>query len=288
MRQRAEVFELEFRVPYDWEALLAFLGARAIAGVEEIGGDTYGRAIRLHHARKQHTGWIAISSIADRPSLRVSVTLSLLGAVDRVLEKVRFVMDLDADPDEIAAALGTIAKKHPGLRVPGCFDGFEIAVRAILGQQISVKAARTMAGRFAAAFGTRVSTPFEGVTLLFPRANDVGAQEPERVAELGIVRTRARTIVTLAQAIARGELRLDPGADVESTLVTLRSIPGIGEWTAQYIAMRALAWRDAFPHSDLGLMKALQERNPRRVLAKAEAWRPWRAYALMHLWHTLR
>jgi AraC family transcriptional regulator, regulatory protein of adaptative response / DNA-3-methyladenine glycosylase II len=277
-------FELEFRAPYDWDALVAFLGARAIAGVEEISGDAYRRALRIEQNGTTRAGWIVVSPIANRPALRVELSSSLDGAVAPVLEKIAHVMDLRADPHEIAAVLGRIARKRPGLRVPGSFEGFEVAVRAIVGQQISVKAARTIAGRFATAFGAAIDTPFAGVTRLFPGASDVAALEPERIGELGITRTRARTILALAQALSNGTLRLDPSANVETTLASLCELPGIAEWTAQYLAMRALAWRDAFPHTDLGLMRALHERNAKRVLEMAEAWRPWRAYAVMHLW----
>jgi len=278
-------FELEFRTPYDWDALVTFLGARAIAGVEEINGPTYRRCLRLEHNGKTHAGWIAVAPIAARPALRVELSRSLHAAAEPVLEKIAYVMDVAADPRAIAAVLGPIARKRPGLRVPGSFDGFEVAVRAIVGQQISVKAARTIAGRFAAAFGTPIDTPFPGVARLFPAASDVAGIEPDRIGELGITRSRSRTILALAQAIASGAISLVPTADVEPTLDQLRALPGIAEWTAQYLAMRALGWPDAFPHTDLGVMRALQERNAKRILATAEAWRPWRAYAVMHLWH---
>jgi AraC family transcriptional regulator, regulatory protein of adaptative response / DNA-3-methyladenine glycosylase II len=280
-------FQLAFRPPYDWSSLVGFLGARAIDGVEEVTGDVYRRAVRIERAGKTHVGWITVSPIANVPALRVLMSASLLGAVAPALARVKQVMDLAADPHEIAAVLGPIAARRPGLRVPGAFDGFEVAVRAILGQQISVKAARTLAGRFAAAFGMPIETPFAGVTRLFPRASDITGLKPERIVALGVVASRARTILALAIAIASGELSLVPGADVVTTLETLRALPGIGEWTAQYIAMRAMAWPDAFPHHDLGLKKALRETNPRRVLLAGEAWRPWRAYAAMHLWHSL-
>jgi AraC family transcriptional regulator of adaptative response / DNA-3-methyladenine glycosylase II len=188
---------------------------------------------------------------------------------------------------EIAAVLGPLALARPGLRVPGAFDGFEVAVRAVLGQQISVKAARTLASRFASALGSPIQTPFDGVSRLFPSARDVAALQVDRIASLGIIGSRARTILALAKAIAAGDLSLAPEADLQATLAKLRSLPGIGEWTAQYVAMRAMAWPDAFPHGDLGLRKALGENDPKRILIAGEAWRPWRAYAAMHLWQTL-
>lgn len=280
-------FELGFRPPYDWPSLAGFLAARAIDGIEGVTDGVYRRAVRIERGGKSHMGWIEVSPMANKAALRVVMSSSLLGAVAPALARVKQLMDLAADPQEIAAVLGPIAARRPGLRVPGAFDGFEVAIRAILGQQISVRAARTLAGRFAAAFGSAIETPFADVSRVFPRASDVAALNLERIVELGIVASRARTIAVLAQALERGDLSLAPGADVATTLEALRALPGIGEWTAQYIAMRAMAWPDAFPHSDLGLKKALHEENPKRVLLAAEAWRPWRAYAAMHLWRAL-
>jgi AraC family transcriptional regulator of adaptative response / DNA-3-methyladenine glycosylase II len=183
--------------------------------------------------------------------------------------------------------LGPWARSRAGLRLPGTFDGFELAVRAVLGQQITVRAATTLAGRFACAFGETITTPYSALQRVFPSAQVVATRSVGDIAELGIISARARTIRVLAQLVADKKLTLDPSANVEGTLVALKAIPGIGDWTAQYIAMRALAWPDAFPHTDYGVMKALNETNATRVLAKAEAWRPWRAYAVMHLWNSL-
>jgi AraC family transcriptional regulator of adaptative response / DNA-3-methyladenine glycosylase II len=204
-----------------------------------------------------------------------------------VLSRVKALMDLACHPAEVAQALGTLAERRPGLRVPGAFDGFEMAVRAILGQQVTVAGARTVAGRFAAMFGDAIETPFATLTTLFPTAMHVASIPPEHIARIGMPGARARTVVALARAVADGRVVLMPNADIEATLAALRALPGVGEWTAQYIAMRALAWPDAFPHTDLGVMKALGETTARRVLAAGEAWRPWRAYAVMHLWQSL-
>ena len=223
----------------------------------------------------------------DKPLLRVEVSLSLAPALLPTLSRVKRLFDLNADPCQIAERLGPLAAAHPGLRVPCAFDGFEMAVRAILGQQISVKAATTLAGRFAAAFGEPLATPFPLLTHLAPPPECVAGLEVEQLTGLGIVTARAKSILALAQASAEGRIALQPGANVEPTLTRLRALPGIGEWTAQYIAMRALAWPDAYPHTDLGLLKALGETDPQRVLERAEEWRPWRAYAAMHLWKSL-
>jgi len=280
-------FELSFRPPYDWRAMSAFLGARSVAGVENVAGNCYRRTARIAAGGKEHRGWIEVAMSQKKPALRVTVSASLAKALPPVLSRVKALMDLACHPAEVALALGAIAKAHPGLRVPGAFDGFEVAVRAILGQQVSVAAARTVAGRFAAAFGDPIETPFATLTTVFPTAGRVADLPYGRIALLGMPGARARTVVALARAVADGDLVLMPNADIDATLARLRALPGVGEWTAQYIAMRAVAWPDAFLHTDLGVMKALSETDPRRVLAKGEAWRPWRAYAVMHLWQSL-
>jgi len=281
-------FELSFRPPYDWPAVSAFLGARAIAGVESFEEGCYRRTVRVVLEQKEYLGWIAVSLSPKKPALRVAVSASLARVLPPVLSRVKALMDLACNPNEVALALGALAQKRPGMRVPGAFDGFEVAVRAILGQQVSVGAARTVAGRLAAALGDPVETPFGALTTVFPTATRVAETPPGRIARLGMPGARARSVLALARAVANGGLVLMPNADIEATLERLRALPGVGEWTAQYIAMRALAWPDAFPNTDLGVMKALGEKDARRVLAAGEAWRPWRAYAVMHLWNSLQ
>jgi len=283
----ALAFELGYRPPYDWPAIADFLGARAVAGVESCDGAAYRRTVRLASGGTWHAGWIEVAPLEKKPALQVRVSASLGKALPPVLARVKTLMDLSCHPAEVAKALGPLAARRPGVRVPGAFDGFEIAVRAILGQQVSVAAARTLAGRFAAAFGSRIETPFPGLDAVFPRPEDVAGAALARIARLGVPAARARSLAALARALADGKLDLTPGAEVDATLARLRSIPGIGEWTAQYIAMRALAWPDAFPHADYGVMKALKLTDPKRVLAAAEGWRPWRAYAVIHLWQSL-
>lgn len=274
---------LAYRPPLDWDALLAFLGARAFGGVEAWDGSRYLRTVAIG----DHRGWIAAASSPERDALHVEVSASLAPILPATLARVKRLFDLGAHPGEIAAHLGLLAAAHPGLRVPGAFDGFEVAVRAILGQQVSVKAATTLAGRLSEAFGKAIVTPWAALTRLPPTAERLARAEPKELTALGILPTRANSILALAGAVAAGSLRLEPGGDVPQTMAQLQKLPGVGAWTAQYVAMRALAWPDAFPHTDLGIVKALGEANPKRALAAAEAWRPWRSYAAMHLWKSL-
>ena len=276
-------FDLAYRPPYDWPAMLAFLAKRAITGVEAVDAKRYRRTLRAG----KHAGWIEVAPSPRRSALRVLVSASLAGALPAVLARVKSLFDLACHPDEVALVLGPLAKPNPGLRLPGAVDGFEVAVRAILGQQITVRAATTIAARFVKAFGEPVETPHAGLDRLFPGAEVIAELPPYRIAELGIIATRARAIVELARAVADGRLRLEPTADVEMTIAALESLPGVGPWTAQYIAMRALAWPDAFPHPDVAVLTAMRQPIPRLALAAAEPWRPWRSYAVLHLWKSL-
>jgi len=280
-------FDLAYRPPYDWQAMLAFLERRAVAGVESIERGRYLRTVRVATARGEASGWIMVAPSKRRSALRVTVSASLAGALPVVLARVKHLFDLSSHPEEIGAALGALAADHPGLRLPGAMDGFEVAVRAILGQQVTVLAATKIAARFAEAFGEPIETPHENLTRLFPRAADIAALEPVQIAERGVVRTRARALVELAREVASGKLRLDPSADVDATIAALDALPGVGPWTAQYVAMRALAWPDAFPHPDVAVLKAMKESRAATALASAESWRPWRAYAVLHLWKSL-
>lgn len=204
-----------------------------------------------------------------------------------VLAGVKRLFDLSAEPQRISEHLGELAGRHPGLRVPGAIDGFEMTVRAILGQQVSVKAASTLAGRVAARFGEATESAAEGLTHLSPSPEAIARAEVDQLTALGLTAARAHCVLALARAVAEGRVLLEPQPDVEAAMARLQELPGIGEWTAHYVAMRVFAWPDAFPHSDLGIRKALGERTPRQVLQFAEPWRPWRAYAAMHLWKSL-
>ncbi len=275
--------EIAYRPPFDWQAIIEFLDGRTIRGVETVEGNRYLRTV----ASGKHRGWIAVAPSKKRDSLGVELSASLAPALLPTLARVKYLFDLAAEPQHIAAHLGTLAAARPGLRVPGAFDGFEMAVRAILGQQISVKAATTLAGRFAAKFSAAITTPFADLTHLTPTAERIAEAQVDEIAALGIVPARADSILRLARAVVSKEITLAAGSDPEATMAALQQLPGIGQWTAQYIAMRALAWPDAFPHTDLGIRKALGENNPKRILEIAQAWQPWRAYAAMHLWKSL-
>ena len=297
------VCELSYRPPFDWCGLLEFIGYRASCGVEGIDGSSCLRTVSL----KGKKGWIRVSPNPEflvapstteaqrhkvtpsgfpKHTLKVEISTSLASVLPEVLVRVKRLFDLSAEPCAIAEALGGLCQ-NPGIRIPGAFDGFEIAVRAILGQQVSVQAASVIAGKFAQAFGESIETPYPQLTRIFPAAVAVAKMDPVKIAEIGIIRSRANAIVELAKAIVKKEIVLRPGADAEATKERMCQIPGIGPWTAEYVAMRALCWPDAFPASDLGIKKALSKTNEKEILAQAEAWRPWRSYAAMHLWRSL-
>lgn len=277
-------FELAYRPPLDWDALLGFLSARTVVGVETVGARAYRRVVSLRAGDRQAVGWVEVRHRAARRTLEVRLSAGLHRAVPQVLARIKRVFDLDGRPDEVADALGPLAADAPGLRVPGAFDGFELAVRAILGQQVSVRAAHTVAGRIAARFGPPVATGVAGLDLAFPAPQALAGVAVDELAALGVVGQRARAIVALARAVCDGHVALEPGGDVETEIARLQSLPGIGDWTAQYIAMRALGWPDAFPAGDLVVMRALGAASPAAAREAARAWQPWRAYAVMHLW----
>lgn len=287
---------LGFRPPMAWPWLLKFLAGRAISGVELVEDNRYWRAIQIGQGKgqsKSSKGWICVERVEGANSLRVEISLTLARRLPSLLARVKNLFDLDAHPQLIEARLSEderlrdLVNRHSGLRLPGAFDGFEMAMRAVLGQQISVAAARTIAGRIAEAFAEPVETPnprLNRASVSAARLSQAGVADLTR---LGLTGKRAECLISLARAVAEGGVTLEPGADAETTIERLKQLPGIGDWTAHYVAMRALRWPDAFPHSDLGLRKALGETSSKRILEIAENWRPWRAYALMHLWNSL-
>ena len=279
-----------WRIVLRWPGVssLRFLAGRATAGVEAVGDQAYCRTVAVG----SHQGWLKVKPIAGRNTLSVELATSLMPALPEILARLKNLFDLSARPDVIAAhlsddsRLATIVARCPGLRVPGAFDGFELAVRAILGQRISVRAATTLAGRLADRFGEPIETPFPGLTRLSPTPERLAAVDESDLTALGIAAPRAASIRAIARAVASREIDLEPSLDPEAVTRKLQELPGIGDWTAQYIAMRALRWPNAFPAGDLGLLKAWGETSVQRLRDAAEAWRPWRAYAAMYLWES--
>jgi AraC family transcriptional regulator of adaptative response / DNA-3-methyladenine glycosylase II len=279
---------LPFRSPFAAEPLLGFLGARAIPGVEDRSGPTFRRSVPTAAG----PAVVELTPLASGGHVRLDATgggAASLPALERV---GRSLLDLDADPHAIGRVLGRdpllrpLVRAHRGVRVPGTADGFELVVRAILGQQVSVRAARTMLGRVAEAFGTPLAQAVHGVTTLFPSAARLADAPLER---LGVTGRRAATIRSVASLVASGELDLSGGGDAERTAARLLALDGIGPWTVEYVRLRALGDPDAFPATDLGIRRSLAALgiDPASAASRSEAWRPWRAYAAMLLWqHT--
>ena len=280
---------LGFRPPYDVREMLQFLQQRGIAGVEQIDQSTHtvARTLRLDDDTR---GWIACRFEPEQHRVQVRVAESLAPQLPRVIARVRAWLDLDADPAAIHAVLGADFPALAGLRVPGTLDGLELAVRAVVGQQVTVAAARTLTTRLVERFGTPLATPIDGLTRLFPSPAALAAASGDELGQLGLVRQRQAAIHALAQAVTSGQIRLHAGADVAATMDALKALPGIGAWTADYIALRALRWPDAFPSGDVALQKALspdgQRLTARAAEGRAERWRPWRAYAVIRAWHS--
>lgn len=281
---------LPYRPPYDWDAQLAFLALRAIPGVEQVKDGVWSRTI----AFGAETGVVSVS-LGEGARLNVAVRFPRLAALPQIIARVRRTFDLAADPQEIGVqlsrdpVLAPLVAARPGLRVPGAWDGFELAVRAILGQQITVPAAIVIAGKIVAEHGAPVVAPVEGLealTHIFPTPQQLAAAD---LSGLPMPGARQRALSAMAQAIVDDPLIFGPTRELDDAIKQLKALPGIGEWTAQYIAMRELREPDAFPAADIGLMRAFAgpdgvRPSPAELAAHAEAWRPWRAYAAQHLW----
>ena len=290
--------KLGFRPPYDAHAMLSFAQKRTINTIEYASLDSNsmgaGRTIRIESGGKTYIGWLVAEIDSLKLQVRLTVSDSLREVLPLVIRRVRHWLDLDADPDAINSVLHPSFPQGDGLRVPGTMDGFELAVRAVLGQQITVAAARTLAQRLVNTFGEPIDTPYPALTRVFPAPTTLAQASGDALGQLGIVKSRQAAIVALAQAVASQQLQLHSGADVPATLAALKALPGIGDWTTQYIAMRALRWPDAFPAGDVALHKALGVQsalNIRLATREAEAlsqvWRPWRSYAVIRAWATL-
>jgi len=280
---------LAYRPPYAWQSMLRFLSARSIPGVECVSGGAYQRSAAIGKVR----GWLSVTPVVGKNQLAVELSTSLAPALPSILSRLRSLFDLDARPDVIAdplrsdPRLAAAIRRTPGLRVPGAFDPFELAVRAILGQQVSVAGASTLAGRLAERFGTPIQTGTGCLNRIMPSATELAATRVEEIAQVGLPRARAESLHALARAAANGAIELGPSPDPAKAMHELQDLPGIGAWTAEYIAMRAMRWPDAFPSGDLGLRKASGFASADALRKQAESWRPWRAYAAMYLWESL-
>jgi AraC family transcriptional regulator, regulatory protein of adaptative response / DNA-3-methyladenine glycosylase II len=280
---------LPYRPPYDWAAMIRFLEVRAIPGLEVIEGDTYSRVIEFGNS----IGSIHVSNASGQSSLRVTVRFPNLDVLPTIISRLRRQFDLGAETNVIASALACdpmlapLVAARPGLRVPGGWDGFEVAVRAVAGQQITLKGATAILGRMVAKFGIEVDDQngVSGLTRTFPRPERFTAKS---FAGLGMTGSRAASLAVIADAVRTDAHLFDPRRDLDEAVLRLRQLAGVGEWTAQYIAMRALGESDVFLAADIGLQRraAKSGRRPtaQKLLARAEQWRPWRAYATLHLW----
>jgi AraC family transcriptional regulator, regulatory protein of adaptative response / DNA-3-methyladenine glycosylase II len=302
--------KLSYRPPYDSRFMLDFFRKRQLNTTEsiaDIANNTSARWTFSHQTGgKSHTGWLSVEFMPAQPAVTLKVSDSLRPVLPQVIRQVRALLDLDADPLAINAVLknsfeSNAPHQYAGLRVPGCLNGFELAVRAILGQQVTVAAGRTFTQRVVNAFGRAIETPFSELTRLFPTPEVLAAASGEALGQLGIVKQRQAAIMALARAVESKELYLHPGVNIESTMTKLRELPGVGDRTAQYIAMRALRWPDAFVAGDVALHKAmgLQHQAPplhvklsptktaAAALDASQQWRPWRSYAVMRAWTSL-
>ena len=293
-RRRADIahgvltLRLPYRPPLDWSALSAWLRVRALPGVAEVNGRIYRRTLRLPRG----AGVVALEPVDTH--IQCTLRLESMADLTSAVRQCRRLLDLDSDPLSVVEVLSkdrrlsSVVKKHPGLRAPGAVDGTELAIQAVLGQQVSLAAARTLASRLVTAHGDVIKIADPTLTHLFPHAAAIAEAD---LARLGVPATRRATLRGLARAVAGGTLALDPGADRNETYQQLLQVPGIGEWTAGYIVMRALGDPDTFLASDLGIKKAGVRlgigSNPRAISEHAAAWRPWRSYATHQLWATL-
>ncbi|MET3106147.1 AraC family transcriptional regulator of adaptative response / DNA-3-methyladenine glycosylase II [Oxalobacteraceae bacterium GrIS 2.11] len=296
---------LAYRAPFAWEVMLDYLAGRIIAGVEAIefehGQRHYLRSIQFMHGQQHLQGWLKVSHREKEQQLEVQVGSQFSPVLMPLLDKVRQQFDLDANPAVIEQHLASdtlLARQisiTPGLRVPGTFNHVELAIRAVLGQQISVAGATTLSARLVQQFGTPVTTPFARVTHHFPDPPTLAKVSVEEMAKIGLPKARAATIIAIAQFAADGGLVMTPGTSLDETVAHLKTVRGIGEWTAQYIALRALRFSDAFPAGDLGLQKAaavdIEDSAGRltetQLLRRAASLSPWRGYAALLLWRSL-
>ncbi len=291
MRQESTdslVFDLRYQPPLECQRLLSFLEERAIPRVEEINKGAYRRIVRLEHKRQVYVGWIEIEEVLNLSILRIKIDIKLAHVILLVLKHIKQLFDLTCPLEKITVALGSLSEDHPGLRVPGAFDGFEIAVQAILSQDVSIEEARVLIDWVVSYFGEFQSTPFPELTHAFPTPERIAGASIEEIYSLKIPHIKAQAIISLAQAIVDKSLALTPNTDVVQTLEQLRLLPNIDEKSIQYIIMRALSWPDAFPYTDREVTKILELHSPSIAKTLNKSWQPWRSYAAIHLWFKLK
>jgi AraC family transcriptional regulator of adaptative response / DNA-3-methyladenine glycosylase II len=284
---------LYYRPPFNWEEILIFMRPRLIPGVEYVGMGRYMRSFRLEG---NCHGWFEVKDNPEHNLLELNLSVNGLEKLMAIVQRVRNMFDLDLDPMAVEQILSgderlkTLVSKYPGMRIPGAWDPFEFSIRAILGQQISVKGASTLAGRIAGQYGKECSGDLPGgITRFFPDPEELKDAD---FSKIGLTEKRRETLAGFVKAVLDEHVSLDRGQDIHSFIRSFTCLKGIGNWTAHYVAMRALRMPDAFPHTDLGIKKALSRNGkfpgPSEVLKIAERWRPWRAYGALYLWKKLQ
>lgn len=285
---------LGYRPPYLWKEILRFFSERSIKGIEKVTGDMYWRTVCIPFKKENICGWVRVSNNSKKNSLDVTVSESLLRVLPQILGKIRNMFDLYCELQVVYDALSSMNNIESnlcrlGTRLPGCFDPFETAVRAILGQQISVKAANTLAERIVNKYGTQIQTEEEGLTHIFPTPGTILNLEniENDFGLLGVVSARSKAIRELAEAFVKKEINLGLCSNPEEEIKKLLSIRGIGNWTAQYTAMRTMSWTNSFLETDAGVKKALKGYSPKELSEISKSWEPWRSYAVVNLWNSL-
>lgn len=278
-----------YRPPYNWDSMITFLKGRELLGVEYVTKEKYMRTVKIG----KYEGWISLSHTPENSALRLEFSHSLCPVLPILLNKIRNMFDLQAHPEAIQEKLkkckiiGKAVLKNPGMRLPGGFDGFELCLRAILGQQVTVKAATTLAGRLSQTYGKSISTPYQNLTHLTPLAETISKCKETDITKFGITNTRANTIISLAKAYTKGTITLDVGSKPQKAIESLLNIPGIGPWTSQYIVMRGIGWPNAFLKEDLVVRKKLGNVSIKTAEDISQQWAPWRSYAVLHIWNSL-
>jgi AraC family transcriptional regulator of adaptative response / DNA-3-methyladenine glycosylase II len=286
-RKDASLLRLGYQAPFAFELMLAFLSRRLLPGIERIRNNGYERVL----GPINNSTWIRVTDVPEKAELRLEISRTDPHQIPNIVSRVRRLFDLDADLEAAHAVLATDSllatgiERRPGLRIPGGWDGFEILVRAIIGQQVSVPAATTLVRRLVQQYGEDRKNATGELNRAFPTAERIADATMESI---GLPKTRVLTLRAVATAILNGQLNFDCSQPLEEFVARMIELPGIGRWTAHYVAMRALNYPDAFPAGDLVVQRALGNGNrlsERETEARSQAWRPWRAYAVLHLWH---